>query len=224
MINRIYKTVLSILNKEQRGYLTPDQFNEFAQQAQVEIYEGYFYELNRAMTQYGPQKDMFSNIPDHVMEKLQPFRVETADPIELTDGVAELPEDLYRLAQVFTGNVIVDKVSLSDIRYIANSPLTAPTATQPVYTRTGNMLKLYPDTLEEINLEYIKHLETIPEWVGTTFQGQLIEGTHVEFELLPTEEPELVSKILAYAGVSVRAIDVAQAATQKDGQLMQSEQ
>ena len=224
MINRIYRTVLSILNKEQRGYLTPEQFNEFAQQAQVEIFEGYFYELGRAVIQYGPQKDMFSNIPDHVMEKLQPFRVETANPIVLTNGVAELPDDLYRLAEVFTSNNIVDMVDHKQIRYIANSPLTAPTEAQPVYTRTGNTLRLYPDSIAEINLEYIKGLETVPEWVGTTFNGQLIEGTHVEFELLPTEEPELVSKILAYAGVSVRAMDVAQVAAGKDTQISQSEQ
>ena len=36
-VNTVYQTVLSILNKEQRGYLTPFEFNNLAQQVQLEI-------------------------------------------------------------------------------------------------------------------------------------------------------------------------------------------
>ena len=50
MIERIYRTVLEILNKEQRGYVTAEEFNDYAQQAQREIFEGYFYELGRAVS------------------------------------------------------------------------------------------------------------------------------------------------------------------------------
>ena len=46
-VNQVYKTVLLILNKEQRGYLTPDEFNKIATQAQLEIFESYFEELNQ---------------------------------------------------------------------------------------------------------------------------------------------------------------------------------
>ena len=41
-VNTVYQTVLSILNKEQRGYLTPDEFNKIATQVQLEIFESYF--------------------------------------------------------------------------------------------------------------------------------------------------------------------------------------
>ena len=46
-VNEVYKTVLLILNKEQRGYLTPDEFNKIAAQCQLEIFESYFEELNQ---------------------------------------------------------------------------------------------------------------------------------------------------------------------------------
>ena len=36
-INTVYQRVLAILNKEQRGYLTPVEFNLFANQAQLDI-------------------------------------------------------------------------------------------------------------------------------------------------------------------------------------------
>ena len=38
-INDVYKTVQAILNKEQRGYVSPFDFNKFAEQAQLEIFE-----------------------------------------------------------------------------------------------------------------------------------------------------------------------------------------
>jgi hypothetical protein len=41
-VNEVYKTVLLILNKEQRGYITPNEFNKIATQVQLEIFESYF--------------------------------------------------------------------------------------------------------------------------------------------------------------------------------------
>ena len=38
-INSVYQKVLTLLNKEQRGYLTPQEFNLLADRAQNEIFE-----------------------------------------------------------------------------------------------------------------------------------------------------------------------------------------
>ena len=46
-VNKVYKSVLSILNKEQRGYLTPYEFNNLARQAQLEMLDGLFYQYNQ---------------------------------------------------------------------------------------------------------------------------------------------------------------------------------
>ena len=48
-VNTVYNTVLSILNKEQRGYITPDEFNKLATQVQLEIFEGYFEDMNQQL-------------------------------------------------------------------------------------------------------------------------------------------------------------------------------
>ena len=44
-VDQVYKTVLLIINKEQRGYLTPDEFNKLATQVQLEIFEKFFYRI-----------------------------------------------------------------------------------------------------------------------------------------------------------------------------------
>ena len=48
-VNTVYTTVLSILNKEQRGYITPEEFNKLATQVQLEIFENYFKDLNQQL-------------------------------------------------------------------------------------------------------------------------------------------------------------------------------
>ena len=45
-INTVYQRVLALANKEQRGYITPLEFNLLANQAQMEIFEQYFYDIN----------------------------------------------------------------------------------------------------------------------------------------------------------------------------------
>ena len=44
-INSVYQKVLALANKEQRGYITPQEFNLFADKAQLEIFENYFIKL-----------------------------------------------------------------------------------------------------------------------------------------------------------------------------------
>jgi len=46
MINEVRNTVLAIMNKDNNGYLTPAEFNLFANQAQLELFEEYFYDYN----------------------------------------------------------------------------------------------------------------------------------------------------------------------------------
>ena len=47
-IDRVYQTVLALANKEQRGYITPQEFNLFANHAQMDIFDQYFYDLDSA--------------------------------------------------------------------------------------------------------------------------------------------------------------------------------
>ena len=44
-IDTVYQRVLALANKEQRGYITPQEFNLHANQAQLDIFEQYFYDL-----------------------------------------------------------------------------------------------------------------------------------------------------------------------------------
>ena len=45
-VDAVYKTVLLILNQQQRGYMTPDEFNKVGTQVQLNIFEKYEDDLN----------------------------------------------------------------------------------------------------------------------------------------------------------------------------------
>lgn len=49
MINEVRNAVLSILNKNNYGYISPSDFNLYAANAQMEIYEEYFSSYNKAI-------------------------------------------------------------------------------------------------------------------------------------------------------------------------------
>jgi hypothetical protein len=47
MINSVRNTVLSVLNKNNYGYISPSDFNLYAKQAQMELFEEYFSQYNK---------------------------------------------------------------------------------------------------------------------------------------------------------------------------------
>ncbi len=49
MINQVRNTVLSVLNKNNYGYISPSDFNLYAENAQMELYEEYFSSYNKAI-------------------------------------------------------------------------------------------------------------------------------------------------------------------------------
>ena len=72
-VNTVYQTVLLILNKEQRGYMTPDEFNSVGAQVQLEVFEKYFEDLNQQIRV--PQTDFnYSDRVENIDEKIAIFK------------------------------------------------------------------------------------------------------------------------------------------------------
>ena len=76
-VDTVYQRVLSILNKEQRGYVTPQEFNLFANQAQLDLFEQYFYDINQFGRLNGNSTE-YSDMLTILNEKINLFET-TAD-------------------------------------------------------------------------------------------------------------------------------------------------
>lgn len=118
----------------------------------------------------------------------------------------------------------VERVSQNKIFYLNSSPLTSPSTTYPAYvlggasdTAYGNTITIYPITLTQpgsIVSQYIRYPKD-PNWtylqVGANSEPAFNEAAldYQDFELPISDEPNLVNKILQYAGVSIRDKEVA---------------
>ena len=77
MINEVRNAVLSILNKNNYGYISPSDFNLFAANAQMEIYEEYYSSYNKtinAENARGSGTD-YADIESPLAETLETFLV-----------------------------------------------------------------------------------------------------------------------------------------------------
>ena len=72
-VDTVYRTVLLVMNKEQRGYLTPEEFNKIGEQAQFEIFNSYFEELNQQLRTPGNDSE-YANRVRSLEEKLEYFK------------------------------------------------------------------------------------------------------------------------------------------------------
>jgi hypothetical protein len=230
-IDNVYKTVLNILNKENRGYIVPREFNTLATQAQNEIFEGYFSFRNYVVSNDSEYSDIKKNVEEKIalFENEETINVGTFTNAEgnTTPSYYAYPSNFYRLGAVSANAIHVEEISSKDLLYVDRAPLTKPTVNSPVYVRHEGGIVVRPATgISSVDISYVRK-PAIPNWIGGTAGGQVIANPSVSgyqnFELHASEEHELVIKILAYAGVIIRAADITQVAAQKDQQITQSE-
>jgi hypothetical protein len=211
-VDTVYKTVLLILNKEQRGYMTPDEFNKIGQQVQLEIFEKYFEDLNQIVR--APQTDAdYADRLSYLEEKISIF--ENNSTYSVSNGIANL-SDVHRLNTVTYNNIELQKVGRKEYYNIIKSPLTKPTELYPIYLQEGNSLKIEPTSISLIDISFIKKPLNIKwNFVADESLGIFVytnNGT-TDFDLHSSEQTEVILRILAYAGIVIRDPQIIQAAS-----------
>ena len=105
MINSVRNTVLSILNKNNYGYISPSDFNLYATQAQMELYEDYFRVYNRSINMENQRVSGtdYANTSQPVAEALEFFIVEKF-LFPVSDGSGELINQFFAPSLVTTGD------------------------------------------------------------------------------------------------------------------------
>ena len=223
-IDNVYQKVLSLANKEQRGYITPQEFNLFADKAQKEIFENYFHDMKTA--KYKRKNHSSGTAFDEVemlQEKLHPFQNET----QLVQGAGldyyEIPSDCYHLNALSSTNGEITEVTRKEVLYIENNPLLAATTKRMNYVRedyqnnSTNYIRLYPAQTSAINIIiHYWRLPVTPNWayVVVNEKALLNAGStdYQNFELHSSEEEHLVTRILQLSGVTIKQQDIQQAA------------
>ena len=235
-VDTVYQTVLALANKEQRGYITPQEFNLFANQAQMDIFEQYFYDLNQFKRMPGNDSE-YHDMVDLIEEKIYPFKKEvgTSNGQLLTDLAG-----FYRLGDVYIKqnetsttdpygkSIVVEEINQGDLIKTQNSPLTKATRNRPVYYVQENTINFIPTapTGGTFRLFYISKPKKA-NWTYIVVGEKPLHNKSAtdfqDFELHVSEETKLVVKILQLAGVGIKDYTLSQAATQKELSKIQQE-
>ena len=218
-INTVYQTVLALANKEQRGYITPREFNLFAAQAQMSIFEQYFYDLNQ-FNRIPGNNTSYADMTNLLKEKISFFEITNA-PI---NGGATLPENLYKLQEVQWLNpsknryYTAEYVSSKDFMQMQGISLIKPTDEKLVYTRSSNSISIFGETSKQTNVicNYVAKPNN-PNWTYVVVDKKALynpnASDHRHFQLHSSEQTELVTRILALAGITLKDVNLYQVAS-----------
>jgi hypothetical protein len=299
MINEVRNSVLSVLNKNNYGYISPSDFNLFAANAQMEIYEEYYSSYNKVINAENARASGtdYADIESPVAETLETFlmtdylshiggsifnmptlttvgndsyyilkilcytkllatgtnTVITASTLTdsaatfLADGITVgdivtnvttgavatvitvsstttlvLTSDIFLvLGQPYTiySSAVkeADKVSVGKITMLNASSLTSPSEFYPSYTLEGQLVRIYPSTIEDkgqVQAVYFRHPK-VPKWTYITLLGgepsfDQSQSDYQDFELPNEDGYKLVTKILEYCGIQIREMEVTQ--------------
>jgi hypothetical protein len=218
-IDDVYQKVLALANKEQRGYITPQEYILLANQAQLEMFEQYFYDIDIVELKLKENTTEYSDRMDILNEKISPFeKFEVAMSAIANTNELTLPVSVavHKLGTVLYNNgdnldVEIERVEKNDLKYMQRTSLIAPTYTRPVYVKkTKDIIKIFPAaptpgdaySTSNVTCNYIAK-PTNPVWGYTVVNNQALYNstTSTDFELQASEESELVYKILELSGI-----------------------
>jgi len=242
-VDTVYKTVLLILNKEQRGYVTPNEFNKIATQVQLEIFEKYFEDLNQQLRV--PENDSeYGNRVKNVDEKISIFKtIQSLAPswivgtneFNIVQSPATIIPTVHRIGTViYKDEQELEKVNRNDWLRLNMSKLTRPTADYPMYLYEDDKIIIQPSDLvkenplvpgtiiDEFKLSYVRKPADVI-W-GYTVIGIGLPGagaytynslTSQNFEIDDTDQTEVILRVLMYMGIVIRDPQIVQAAAQQ---------
>ncbi len=232
MIDSVRQTVLSILNKNNYGYISPSDFNLYAKQAQLEVFESYFTGLNQAINAENARMSgtEYADMSKGISEAINVFSVtnpltQNAANVFFAPSLTTTGDDYYLLNKVLAGGIEAEPVSHSKITMLNASLLTAPSTQFPAYTLQGDSITVFPATFNQpgdVNAQYIRY-PFDPKWTYVSLVGgepvfDQSQLDYQDFELPIEDEPRLVYRILQMAGMSIREGDVYQFANAEEQQ------
>ena len=231
MINSVRNTVLSVLNKNNYGYISPSDFNLFAKQAQLEVFEEYFSDYNKAINMENARMSgtSYADLRKPLEEAMELFaltstltQVAPATNRFILPSITTTGFDYFMINKIMCYDASVsprvfkgeaEKVTHTKITMLTTSNLTAPTEQYPAYTQEGSILTVFPSTINlpnEVDANYFRYPKD-PKWTYITLtNGEPVfdqsQADYQDFEVPIEDEYKLVTKILQYAGMSIREI------------------
>jgi len=221
-IDNVYKTVLTLANSDIRGNVTPSEFRLLLNDVVNEIYGEYIQEVNRILNREnrGLIHGGLENLPDRIREKIQYFSKDAA--LVINAGIYPLPSDIRFIDTIlYQDKIEVESCKSSrEFRLVIKYIHTNPTSNYPIYLQQGNSVKIAPDTIiDEISISYLRN-PLMANWTYNVIGGaELFNPSANDFQdidLHPSEENNVIVRVLLRFGVNLKENEIQQAVNAKD--------
>ena len=225
-VREVYNALQDLANKDERGFISPENFNAFAPVAQTKVFNSIFDRLT------GLERLRIRNVDSagdkslikQAKEDLARFSKESTRT-RTTGNHFSYPDDFAKVIAIRTyGDVLLGTSTTKPVSiiydeekfaHVLNSTLSAPTTDRPV-AFVSNEIVLYPKNVLRINLRYYKQPEglttagvrtaSLPKLGFTTVAGKEVysdSGT-IDFELPDHYVPDLVREMAMMVGINLR--------------------
>lgn len=224
MIDRVYQTVKMLGNTEIRGNFKPADFDKALYKVILEKLEEYPFDLNRALNRQnrGLIGNGLANIPDDILEKMQHFSTDTV--LAFTSGKFTIPADCRDIDMLLylNKNEITLHKNASAFNHIANFKHTAPTTVYPIGLRSGNTIKVLPESIiDNVTLYYLRN-PLIPKWTYTKFNNvEMFNPDASDFQdidMHPSEEEDIINRVCEKMGINLKERDLQVTASNNETQ------
>ena len=228
-IDTVYQRVLAIANKEQRGYITPQEYNLLANQAQMQIFESYFYTKDRREKIEAGKDDAYDEtyLTELMAKKLKPFTTIEDITSGHTYPTSVGNNQIFQTGKIWYNNRVCQYLEPLEAQRIIESKRHIAFGRDPFYTDnsvTGRDLVVYAPSLfgstpvtSDVQVECIVR-PTPVAWAYVVVQEKALYNSSlaVDFLLHISEEDTLVNTILELAGISMNKVDLVQIASSKN--------
>jgi len=217
-VNQVYQLIQYIINKQQTGDLSPDEFNLIMPQAERSYLA--FLLGSPEQYQYGRQVariELGMNQP--IMQRLTPF-IQAPVTLSVSSGVAAYPADFEAAVAMYTSDDKRVRFVQQDSLYSYKNSVIDPVATNPIYLIQSNGFLFYPNSISNPKLSYVR-TPNYMQW-GYTLDGDgrpvYNSGTSVQPEWYDVDIMQIIARALPMISVNLQANDIAAYAAQLKAQ------
>jgi len=212
-VKNVYETLRDLVNKDNQGFITPDEFNRFAPVAQMNIYNRLFDNLKNAQRNLkaGFDRGRDKGLIKRVEEDLSVFSASYTST--KTNSIFPIPSNFSRVISISTaGDILLGQSTRKPIEICYDeekiermliSNLSAPSETYPV-ALISNGIEVFPESINKIKLRYYKVPEAPLYSVLNNTSSVFDPTTSVDFQLPKHYSKEIILEIAEMAGMNLR--------------------
>jgi hypothetical protein len=213
MINELYEQLKLAFNKEERGKVTPNEFNIALPLILNEIYNDSFIKYRSLINKRNKYLLGAGNSDDTLsFKQIIEYYLVANHNLTITSGKGQIPKDLFYIDSVVNDKRIeYNKLSLDKFNLMISSS-NKPSGCYPSYTMYGDAIEIFP--VGTVKLNYFRKIKK-PKWTYVLINEKESFNPDAndfqDIDMHSSKHNEIFNQLLIYFGISRKDNQIQQA-------------